>query len=85
MAQRRPKVLSSYALVQMTGPVEVTSQQLVMWIMIPGGIGYVLPKYWVTRRKQMRQEAITNGFPDSLDMMLVCVEAGQSSKACSKA
>jgi tight adherence protein C len=26
----------------------------------------------------MRQEAIQNGFPDSLDMMLVCVEAGQS-------
>ena len=26
----------------------------------------------------MRQEEITNGFPDSLDMMLVCVEAGQS-------
>ena len=26
----------------------------------------------------MRQEAITNAFPDSLDMMLVCVEAGQS-------
>ena len=25
-----------------------------------------------------RKEAITNGFPDSLDMMLVCVEAGQS-------
>lgn len=67
-----------YALVQMAGPVEVTTQQLVMWIMIPGGFGYVLPKYWVTRRKQMRQEAITNGFPDSLDMMLVCVEAGQS-------
>lgn len=67
-----------YALVQMSGPVEVTTQQLVMWIMIPGGIGYVLPKYWVTRRQQGRQEAITNGFPDSLDMMLVCVEAGQS-------
>ncbi|MFK7753462.1 MAG: type II secretion system F family protein, partial [Sedimentitalea sp.] len=25
-----------------------------------------------------RKEAITQGFPDSLDMMLVCVEAGQS-------
>ena len=36
------------------------------------------PKYWVTRRQAARQEAITNGFPDSLDMMLVCVEAGQS-------
>lgn len=67
-----------YSIIQMSGPVEVTTQQLVMWIMIPGGLGYVLPKYWVTRRQQMRQEAITNAFPDSLDMMLVCVEAGQS-------
>ncbi len=68
----------AYSIVQMSGPVEVTSQQLALWILIPGGIGYVLPKYWVTRRQQMRQEAITNAFPDSLDMMLVCVEAGQS-------
>jgi tight adherence protein C len=36
------------------------------------------PKYWVTKRQQERQEQITQGFPDSLDMMLVCVEAGQS-------
>lgn len=55
-----------------------SSQDLVLWIMGPGGAGYMLPKYWVARRQQMRQEAITNGFPDSLDMMLVCVEAGQS-------
>jgi len=68
----------AYAVFQMTTGIEPTTQQLVMWIMIPGGIGYVLPKYWVTRRQQMRQEAITNAFPDSLDMMLVCVEAGQS-------
>jgi tight adherence protein C len=38
----------------------------------------MLPKYWVTRRQKARQEEITNGFPDALDMMLVCVEAGQS-------
>ncbi|EBA13308.1 type II secretion system F family protein [Roseobacter sp. CCS2] len=68
----------AYSLIQMSGTVEVTTQQLVMWIMIPGGAGYLLPKYWVTRRQQMRQEAIENAFPDSLDMMLVCVEAGQS-------
>ena len=46
--------------------------------MIPAIVGYIGPKYWVTRRQTARQEAITNGFPDSLDMMLVCVEAGQS-------
>lgn len=66
-----------YAMVQAT-QITVTTQQLLMWIMIPGGAGYMLPRYWVTRRRQKRQEEITNGFPDSLDMMLVCVEAGQS-------
>lgn len=66
-----------YALYQMT-QVEPSTQDLVIWIMGPGGVGYFLPKYWVTRRQQMRQEAIVNAFPDSLDMMLVCVEAGQS-------
>jgi tight adherence protein C len=44
----------------------------------PAGIGYYLPKYWVERRRQTRQQEIMDGFPDALDMMLVCVEAGQS-------
>ncbi len=57
---------------------EISTQKMVLAIIIPGGIGYYLPKYWVERRVQGRQEEITNGFPDSLDMMLVCVEAGQS-------
>ena len=57
---------------------EPSTQTLILSIVVPGGIGYMMPKYWVTKRQQMRQEEITNGFPDSLDMMLVCVEAGQS-------
>ncbi|MGB8621760.1 MAG: type II secretion system F family protein [Paracoccaceae bacterium] len=57
---------------------EISTQQLVLSIVIPGGVGYYLPKYWVERRVGTRQEEIINGFPDSLDMMLVCVEAGQS-------
>ena len=57
---------------------EATTQDMLVWVLLPGGAGYMLPKYWVTRRQAMRQEAITNGFPDSLDMLLVCVEAGQS-------
>lgn len=66
-----------YAVIQ-SMQVDVSTQQLVIWIMGPGGVGYMLPRYWVTRRQQKRKEAIENGFPDSLDMMLVCVEAGQS-------
>lgn len=67
----------AYALLKMAQG-DVSTQELAMMIMIPGGAGYMLPKYWVTRRKEVRRKAIENGFPDSLDMMLVCVEAGQS-------
>lgn len=45
--------------------------------LLPGFCGYYLPKYWVDKRINKRQNEITNGFPDALDLMLVCVEAGQ--------
>lgn len=58
--------------------VEISTQKMMMYTVGPGGIGYYLPQYWITRRVAERKEQITAGFPDSLDMMLVCVEAGQS-------
>ena len=51
---------------------------VIMSVLLPGCVGYFLPSYWVSRRVQQRQEDVTNGFPDALDLMLVCVEAGQS-------
>lgn len=54
------------------------TQKTMMYVLFPGAAGYYLPKYWITKRVQERKEAITSGFPDSLDMLLVCVEAGQS-------
>ncbi|KIN73401.1 type II secretion system F family protein [Sulfitobacter guttiformis] len=62
--------------------VEMTTQKTVMWTLGPGAIGYWLPKYWITRRVAARKEQIEQGFPDALDMMLVCVEAGQSLDQC---
>jgi tight adherence protein C len=59
-----------------TGDPSTTS--LILTALLPGVIGYMAPKYWVTRRQGERKQEITNGFPDALDMMLVCVEAGQS-------
>lgn len=40
-----------------------TTQATILSILIPGAVGYMLPKYWVTRRQATRQEAIVNGFP----------------------
>lgn len=53
-------------------------QSTLIAILVPAGVGYYLPTYWVERRRQTRQQNLTEGFPDSLDLMLVCVEAGQS-------
>ena len=39
-------------------------------------IGLYLPALIVRARADRRREAITNGFPDCLDPMLICVEAG---------
>ena len=60
------------------GTDNMTTQKIIMWTVGPGGVGYYLPQYWITRRVEARKEQITQGFPDALDMMLVCVEAGQS-------
>lgn len=38
--------------------------------------GLYLPALFVRARADRRRETITNGFPDCLDLMLICVEAG---------
>ena len=60
------------------GGEDLDTQKQLIYTVLPGGIGYYLPQYWITRRVEERKEQITQGFPDSLDMLLVCVEAGQS-------
>ena len=57
---------------------EISTRNMILSIILPGCAGYYLPKYWIERRRQERVEQIEAGFPDALDLMLVCVEAGQS-------
>lgn len=38
-------------------------------------LGLYLPNLWIIVRRDRRQREILNGFPDALDLMLVCVEA----------
>jgi tight adherence protein C len=39
-------------------------------------LGLYVPNLYVRARADRRREAIVNGFPDCLDLILVCVEAG---------
>jgi len=49
-----------------------------MPVLVPTLLGYYFPIYWVNKRQAERQVQITRGFPDALDMLLICTEAGQS-------
>lgn len=41
-----------------------------------GLLGLYLPNLFIQAKADRRKEAIVNGFPDCLDLLLVCVEAG---------
>jgi tight adherence protein C len=41
-----------------------------------GVAGLVFPDFWVKNIGEHRQEELTRGLPDAIDMMTVCVEAG---------
>lgn len=47
-------------------------------IFVPTLLGYYAPIYWVNKRRAERAEQIMQGFPDALDLLLICTEAGQS-------
>jgi tight adherence protein C len=40
--------------------------------------GYIAPSFWVERRSEYRRLDAELGFPDLLDMLLICIEAGNS-------
>ena len=44
-------------------------------------IGYLLPTLMLTNAVQKRQKILTRAFPDALDLMTICVEAGMSIEA----
>jgi tight adherence protein C len=43
---------------------------------IAAALGLYLPNLFVRAKADRRKQEIVNGFPDALDLMLVCVEAG---------
>jgi tight adherence protein C len=45
-------------------------------LVIAAALGLYLPNIFIRARADRRQQALVNAFPDALDLMLVCVEAG---------
>lgn len=65
-----------YLLFATAGGKELSFFKLYVVGSIFAALGLYLPNLFVTAKADRRREEMTNGFPDCLDLMLVCVEAG---------
>jgi tight adherence protein C len=74
-------VLSSLSLPFMASAVPVPVAALVIVFAI--FVGYIFPTFWIERRIEYRRQDAELGFPDLLDMLLICIEAGNGlDQAC---
>lgn len=63
------------------GGSEVSPFKLYIFGVALAVFGLYAPNLFISAKADRRREAIVNGFPDSLDLMLVCVEAGLGMEA----
>jgi len=55
---------------------QLPMSRLLLFAAVAAFIGLVLPEFVVDHLVERRQRRLRNGFPDALDMLVVCVEAG---------
>jgi tight adherence protein C len=67
---------AAYFLLASTGSEPLSFMRLYVFGSVLGLLGLYLPNLFISAKADRRREAVTNGFPDCLDLMLVCVEAG---------
>jgi tight adherence protein C len=67
-----------FVLLGVLGGGQMSFFKLCLYSAVLALAGLYAPNLFVTARADRRREQITNGFPDCLDLLLVCVEAGLS-------
>jgi tight adherence protein C len=75
-----------YSVLQIALPVVFGLSALVfvpvkpLWpiVALSAAVGWLLPGFWLSRKIKAPQKVITNGLPDALDLMIVCLEAGSA-------
>ncbi|HEX2724778.1 MAG TPA: type II secretion system F family protein [Beijerinckiaceae bacterium] len=60
---------------------QMGSSTVWMWTAILALVGYLTPSYYLGRRIKQRAAQHREGFPDFMDLMVVCAEAGLSMEA----
>ena len=60
---------------------QVRGVELLLLLLVVSAIGYYLPNYLLSKAIATRQREIFENFPDALDLMTVCMEAGLGTEA----
>lgn len=53
-----------------------SGSETILWLVVAAACGYYVPDFILKRKVAERQREIFESFPDALDLMTVCVEAG---------
>ncbi len=57
--------------------VDLTHIRTILFSLLVAAAGFYLPDFWIYLKTSKRKEKIRTGFPDLLDLLVVCMEAGQ--------
>jgi len=54
----------------------VTTQTLMLYVAVAAAVGLLAPNYVLSKALERQMRLLRNGFPDALDLLVVCVESG---------
>lgn len=79
---RSTQAVETYFAAKMLGPVvgilaaSFIPKNTFFWILVLVIVGYMFPEFVVDRMIKKRRERIRKGIPDSIDLLVICVDAG---------
>ena len=73
--------LGTFAFLMMAKGVDWSTTMRILAAVAAGVIGFYLPNVIMSNMIQKRQKALQKSFPDALDLLVICVEAGLSVEA----
>jgi tight adherence protein C len=77
-------LLLIFVFIKFTTLKTLQAQQFLALIAVSAVAGFYLPDYYLYKSTRDRKRKIFEGFPDALDLMVVCVEAGMGLDAAIK-
>jgi tight adherence protein C len=77
-------LLSGFLLIKFISLPAMPAQKFLLLLVISASAGFYLPDYYLYRKTRVRKRKNFEGFPDALDLLVVCVEAGMGLDAAIK-